>query len=1173
MKKVLSLVLALSLVLGLFSMAFAATPKDIVGTEYEKAIERLMAFGVVTGDPNGNIRPNDQITRAEFTAMVVRAIGMGATANMQKGATKFIDVPSNHWASGYINIGTGMLINGLGDGKFDPEGKLTYAHAATLLVRALGYTDKGLGGTWPNNYLFKANELGLTKNINMTDFSTEAKRGTVFKMLDNALEKDSVTMNTVGVYIQVENSSMLDKMQTNSYVGRVTDITPSKNKITVKGDKTTNRVKVAEDFDFEAVYGLNVKVWCDKNDKIIAYKALEEPILSAVKATYENGAKIKLMDNSRYSVKSDAKIFVNGEAKDRNQLATSGYDYAKIVLNDDDEVVFFDAHTLHSFVVEKVNEDAESLECYEDSLKVKDFTIVKDGKTISIEDIEDGDIVFFNKTDKYAMVYDKTVEGKIQKVYTTSFKIDDKTYNIAGQYKADDRLDTLDDEALEAMRAEGDVTVHLSPKSEVVYVEGKLGDLIKSTFYAVVKSNSRSWNNRGIPSHTLDVVKADGENKTYDLADSFINHKNNSSQYDKVVGITDAGTIGDLTDDFRTTITKGKVVKLTVDSDGYITKVEYVTHYGNVLSSSNVVRSNSTYANGLLLKNNTVVFNTTNPNKYKATTWGEIKDDFERVTGGKVYEDRGRVGAFIIQQTNQSTEVDKHYGLITSSSKRYNKNIWDIEIEVDGQKYEYQTEEGTWTSNPVTRGTFAELHTRKGTEIVTAIPSIANRVISNFTIANLRAGAKTFTNGTAGSEYELTRTGKVYNKNNEIIDIRDLNDNDIVTVYKVEGNNRFVQYIVKGNSSSSGGGNIGNASITYVGKDGANHVFEATVPSTGGPFVMKLVTDSKTETKALDTNRRVTFDDLTAGNVYTATLYRLNDPNTTLATLRFIASAGVVTNRNITGISAVSNVNVAYDTTQANALASLPANATATVTGNRTVSVPMTWTLASGVTYSATTPGTYAVVGTPTTASLPTGVTNTNNVTVTANLVVQQNGDASLSDLQVGGTTVTGFNTNTLNYTVKKPSTENANTVPAVTATATVAGATTVTITPAANLDGTTTVIVRATNGATKTYTVKFVHNDKPAVANPIADRTVNAADGNVVIPLANVFTDAENDSLTYTVTSTATGTATANYVVSNGQLIITPNAGASGGTVTINIVANDGLEDSAADSFILTIN
>ena len=103
MKKVLALVLALTLALGTVSFA-AAAPEDVMGTKYEGAVEKLTYLGIIAGYPDGTYRPDRPVTRAEFAKIIVTALGIGEAAQYAAGATRFPDVGAGHWASGYINV-------------------------------------------------------------------------------------------------------------------------------------------------------------------------------------------------------------------------------------------------------------------------------------------------------------------------------------------------------------------------------------------------------------------------------------------------------------------------------------------------------------------------------------------------------------------------------------------------------------------------------------------------------------------------------------------------------------------------------------------------------------------------------------------------------------------------------------------------------------------------------------------------------------------------------------------------------------------------------------------------------------------------------------------------------------------------------------------------------------
>lgn len=192
MRKVLSFVLVLTLVLGSFSMAFAATPKDVAGTPNAEAVEILMGLGVVNGYPDGTFKPENIVTRAEMAKMIVVALGLQDYAT---GTSKFADMSGATWAQGYVNYANGLgIIKGYPDGTFKPSQTVSYDEASAMIVRALGYTDASLlPATWPSNYVVKAKALGVLDSIKSS--AAGANRGDIAKMLFNALSADIGTVD------------------------------------------------------------------------------------------------------------------------------------------------------------------------------------------------------------------------------------------------------------------------------------------------------------------------------------------------------------------------------------------------------------------------------------------------------------------------------------------------------------------------------------------------------------------------------------------------------------------------------------------------------------------------------------------------------------------------------------------------------------------------------------------------------------------------------------------------------------------------------------------------------------------------------------------------------------------------------------------------------------------
>jgi hypothetical protein len=192
MKRIVSLLLAVSMILGICATAFAATTyPDLVGdnAKYAAAVDALTELKVVNGFPDGEFKPGNELTRAELAKMLVICLGLGDQVEALAARTVFSDVPSTHWAAGYINAAAqSKVIIGYPDGSFQPEKNVTYAEAFTMVLRALGYGNVVESeGTWPTAYMLKAVELELTDDMEGVTATAPATRGNTAILLWNML--------------------------------------------------------------------------------------------------------------------------------------------------------------------------------------------------------------------------------------------------------------------------------------------------------------------------------------------------------------------------------------------------------------------------------------------------------------------------------------------------------------------------------------------------------------------------------------------------------------------------------------------------------------------------------------------------------------------------------------------------------------------------------------------------------------------------------------------------------------------------------------------------------------------------------------------------------------------------------------------------------------------------
>jgi Rib/alpha/Esp surface antigen-like repeat protein len=110
------------------SLANVSAPKfsDTPSRWYNGAVNAVVDAGIMNGYPDGSFRPNEKITRAEF-AQMIKAIDKANSTT-----APFEDV-KGHWAEAAINQAYGNeRIKGYPDGSFRPNAEITRAEAVTI---------------------------------------------------------------------------------------------------------------------------------------------------------------------------------------------------------------------------------------------------------------------------------------------------------------------------------------------------------------------------------------------------------------------------------------------------------------------------------------------------------------------------------------------------------------------------------------------------------------------------------------------------------------------------------------------------------------------------------------------------------------------------------------------------------------------------------------------------------------------------------------------------------------------------------------------------------------------------------------------------------------------------------------------------------------------------------
>ena len=112
---------------------------------YNTAVSTLSSMGIITGYPDGTFRPNAAITRAEFAAIAARF-----DSNGDKTTAKFSDI-ATHWAKDEISIAyNNGWITGYPNGTFGPQSDITRAETMTLVNRVLNRQPETEDDLFPN---------------------------------------------------------------------------------------------------------------------------------------------------------------------------------------------------------------------------------------------------------------------------------------------------------------------------------------------------------------------------------------------------------------------------------------------------------------------------------------------------------------------------------------------------------------------------------------------------------------------------------------------------------------------------------------------------------------------------------------------------------------------------------------------------------------------------------------------------------------------------------------------------------------------------------------------------------------------------------------------------------------------------------------------------------------
>lgn len=113
---------------------------DTADSPYSDAIDAMGTYRLLNGTEPGLFSPQEQLTRAQLCVMLARVLNVAST-----GSSRFSDVSDSAWYSGGVNAMAELgLVDGVGNGRFDPDGTLTQEEFLTIMGRMARYLNFAL---------------------------------------------------------------------------------------------------------------------------------------------------------------------------------------------------------------------------------------------------------------------------------------------------------------------------------------------------------------------------------------------------------------------------------------------------------------------------------------------------------------------------------------------------------------------------------------------------------------------------------------------------------------------------------------------------------------------------------------------------------------------------------------------------------------------------------------------------------------------------------------------------------------------------------------------------------------------------------------------------------------------------------------------------------------------
>ena len=522
MKRFIISTLILSLLMTLFAPVKAEYSDVLKDTDCYLSCIRLADLGIISGYEDGTFHPENTITRAEFTKIIVCMMDKEDEARGSTGMTGFFDVDSASWYTNYIRYAVGReILSGYADGSFRPNDTINLQEAVTVLLRTLGYEESEIGYYWPNNYLSAAASLGLTRDIRLAP-ADNLTRDYAAVLVDRALFlKPSAAHSQAKTYIETtgytvfEDSLILDNDEESNSVtvlaGNLKQNLASaylaKTQIPLAAGNMYHYAVINKDGYLTAVYPYSADsgiVSVSGTINMLSDTSIEYTTTEGVKSTYNTDSSFLVYRGSKRMTLPEAKSSVSNGTDITFYGGSYGVWSIAVVGNSD--------RLKPVLAAKNYSEDDYYLGTV--PINHANLTVYRNGEASKLSEIKAGDVVYYNTKTNVIDVYDKKITGTYysaypSKAYVEKVTVSGKEYEI-GNSAATEKLNASSG----AFEIGDKITLLLGKSGKIAFVTDNAQGFDYSAYGVILRSESKiaqEGENEGATEFVTTIFMADGE--------------------------------------------------------------------------------------------------------------------------------------------------------------------------------------------------------------------------------------------------------------------------------------------------------------------------------------------------------------------------------------------------------------------------------------------------------------------------------------------------------------------------------------------------------------------------------------------------------------------------------------------------------------------------------------